>query len=158
MRTYLKVALMVAVLAVPVSNAAASDTVYVPLGSAGEIVVIDSDRDVIIERIGDVPDSHGLASAPGFGYLIAGSYAESRAASDIPPKPANMSAEEHEAHHARPPDQATESETVVGYLIAIQTGGEHGLGVVGLGRDHPLGECWGCGAVALVPRDLVVRG
>ena len=47
--------------------------VYVPVGGANEILVIDGDQDKVVGRIGDVTNAHGLAATPDGKYLVAGS-------------------------------------------------------------------------------------
>ena len=44
--------------------------VYVPVGGANEILVIDGDQDKVVGRIGDVINAHGLAATPGGKYLV----------------------------------------------------------------------------------------
>ncbi len=82
----------------PVAMAGAK--VYVPLGSAGEVLVIDSADDRIVATIGGLGDVHGLGAAAGGQYLVAGSYAETAPGETTPPaKPEAMSEDEHAAHH-----------------------------------------------------------
>ncbi|MBI4182997.1 MAG: YncE family protein [Proteobacteria bacterium] len=89
-------------LAAPLS-ALASELVYIPLGSAGEVLVVEAASGRAVRTIGDLPDVHGLALAAKGAYLVAGSYAEwPREAAGAPPKPATVSKDEHEAHHAKP--------------------------------------------------------
>jgi len=85
-------------------------TVYIPEGSAGEVLVVDTAADTVVGRIEGLPDVHGLGGAPGVRYLVAGSYAEtsSGAALDVA-KPAGVTESEHAAHHgagARSPSSA----------------------------------------------------
>lgn len=85
-------------------QAGAAERVYIPLGSAGEILVVDARTDRVVGRIGDVPDVHGLAATPDGRTLVAASYAETAAgAGSPPPKPAGMAEEDHEAHHRAAP-------------------------------------------------------
>ena len=91
---------LVAALVVAASSAMADTIIYVPLGSAGEVLAIDAASDRIVGKIAGLEEVHGLAGAPGGDYLVAGSFAETtpnRPA--IPPKPEGMSEEEHRAHH-----------------------------------------------------------
>lgn len=91
------VAAMVAMASAPAPAA----TVYVPLGSAGEVLIIDTETDSIRGGIGSLPDAHGLGGVPGTAYLVVGSYAESPPAGPAAiAKPAGVSDDEHAAHHA----------------------------------------------------------
>ena len=75
-------------------------TVYVPLGEAGEVMVMDAADDVSVGRISGLPAVHGLAGTPGWGYLVAGRYDERPAgAAALPPTPATMPPTGHEATH-----------------------------------------------------------
>jgi DNA-binding beta-propeller fold protein YncE len=70
--------------------------VYVPLGAANEILVIDADRDEVVGRIGDVTNAHGLAATPDGNYLVAGSMSLAPKDQKIPE---GMTVDEHNAHH-----------------------------------------------------------
>ena len=70
--------------------------VYVPLGDANEILVIDGDRDEVVGRIGDVTNAHGLAATPDGNYLVAASMSLAPKDQKIPK---GMTADEHNAHH-----------------------------------------------------------
>ncbi len=75
-------------------------TVYVPLGSADGILIIDGQEDKIIGRIDGVTNTHGLAATPGGEYLVAPSMlTTAQGESAIPPRPDGMSKDEHRAHH-----------------------------------------------------------
>jgi YVTN family beta-propeller protein len=101
--------------------AAAEELVYVPLGSAGEVLVIDAATDAIVGRIPDVPDSHGLAATPDGRFLIAGSFAETTPGeSEIPPKPAGMAESEHQAHHRKPGAAIGETPETISFLSIIR--------------------------------------
>ncbi|MBO9448275.1 MULTISPECIES: YncE family protein [unclassified Ruegeria] len=89
--------LSVAALTAPSLTLAA--TVFIPEGSADSVLVIDSETGKTVERLPRLVAVHGLAGAPGFKYLVAGSYAETEATT--PPKPEGMSEDEHAAHHAK---------------------------------------------------------
>ncbi|MEA3274092.1 MAG: YncE family protein [Pseudomonadota bacterium] len=75
--------------------------VYVPLGSANAIAVVDADADRVVAEIPEVNASHGLAVSWDGRYLVAGSLLE-HPKGDPPPKPKDMSEEEHASHHASP--------------------------------------------------------
>jgi len=85
------------------SSLSAEPFVYVPLGAHGTIAVIDADTGSVIESIAGVPAVHGLAATPDGRLLIAGSYTEREAGSAMPEKPADVSADDHAAHHAASP-------------------------------------------------------
>lgn len=75
----------------------AATTVYVPVGSANEVLVIDGEQDRVIGSIGDVTNVHGLAASATNGLLVAGSMSLMPQNQSIP---AGMSEDEHNAHHA----------------------------------------------------------
>ncbi len=54
----------------------ASPTVYIPLGSANQVIAVDAATDVIIASYPDVINAHGLVATPDGEYLIAGSLTE----------------------------------------------------------------------------------
>jgi hypothetical protein len=80
--------------------------VYVPLGSANEILVIDAERDEVVGRIGDVTNAHGLAAIADGNYLVAGSMSLAPKNQKIPE---GMSEDEHNAHHSSAEDQDTKA-------------------------------------------------
>lgn len=75
-------------------------TVYIPQGSAGEVLLVDTETDTAIGRLTGLPDIHGLGGVPGGRYLVAGSFAEGvpEGASAVA-KPEGVSATDHAAHH-----------------------------------------------------------
>lgn len=88
------------VLAVASGSSAQAASVYLPAGSAGEVLIVDTIKDAIVGRIVDVPHVHGLGGAAGAGFLVAGSYDEtSPGESPKVAKPSGVSEEEHAAHH-----------------------------------------------------------
>lgn len=114
--------LMIAALAAAASQAMARGTVYVPTGSAGEVLVIDADRDSVVGTIPGVKDVHGLAAAPGSGFLVGGMYAEiAPHDATLPPKPEGMPEEVHRAHHAAPAGTTAMGEGSVSFLSIIAT-------------------------------------
>ena len=72
--------LLAALIALSAREGAAETTVFVPLGVSGEVLVIDAIQDKVVGTIHDVPDTHGLAATPNGVSLVAGTYAEARAA------------------------------------------------------------------------------
>lgn len=88
-------------------TAAAAPTVYVPLGDANKIAVIDAATGQVTATHGDVINPHGLAVTPDGKRLVIGSNQERRPGqAAIPPKPAGMSEAEHLKHHQAPPPGA----------------------------------------------------
>jgi YVTN family beta-propeller protein len=102
MKNLAKTVAVAAVLSWPASAAIAQDVMYIPLGSTGEIVVIDTARDEVVGKIEGLPAVHGLAGTPDGDFLVAGSYDERDLGIKAPPKPEGVSEDEHAAHHAKP--------------------------------------------------------
>jgi DNA-binding beta-propeller fold protein YncE len=73
--------------------------VYMPLGAANAIAVVDADSDRVIAKIPGVINSHGLAITPDGSTIVAGSLTE-LSGTELPAKPEQMSTEEHRAHHS----------------------------------------------------------
>ncbi|MDT8376752.1 MAG: beta-propeller fold lactonase family protein [Mariprofundaceae bacterium] len=78
--------------------------VYMPMGNANEIVVVDADKGEVVARISGVINSHGLAVTPDGSTIVAGSLTE-LANGELPVKPEQMSSDEHRAHHGRTEQQ-----------------------------------------------------
>jgi len=112
--------LLLVTLLVGMSPAVQAATVYVPLGSANGIAVIDADKDRVVAMIPGVLNVHALAVTPDGKYLVAGSIAE-RPAGAAPPRPKGVSEEEHRAHHAPPKAGATLATPGTLYLIDAKT-------------------------------------
>lgn len=85
----------------------AATKVYVPLGSANEIIIIKGDQDRVIDKIIDVSNAHGLAVTPDGKYLIAASMSLAPRNQEAP---AGVSEDDHNAHHANSDSQAVESD------------------------------------------------
>ncbi len=116
-------AALVAVAYLAVQPAAAEEIVYVPLGGAGEVLVIDAADDSIRGRIAGVPESHGLAATPDGKLLIAGSFAEvTPEQATLSPKPAGVSEEDHQAHHQQsgPATAAPTEDDGISLLTVLQ--------------------------------------
>lgn len=81
-------------------GSAQAATVYIPEGSAGEVLIVDTETDTAIGRLSGLPDIHGLGGTPRGRYLVAGSFAEGApdGATAIA-KPEGVSAADHAAHH-----------------------------------------------------------
>ncbi len=93
-------ALAGSVLGLAAASGAPADEVYVPLGGAGKVLVVDAASDRPEGTIAGVPAAHGLAVTPDGRFLVVGSFAE-REPGAAPPKPEGMSQEEHAAHHPK---------------------------------------------------------
>lgn len=113
-------ALGLAALGAGAVSAAASDVLYVPLGGAGEVVVIDTDRDAVVTRIAGLPAVHGLAGTPDGRFLIAGSYQEREPGADMPSRPSSVSEEEHAAHHGAPSATSQDGGSAVSTVSVVQ--------------------------------------
>jgi YVTN family beta-propeller protein len=87
---------------VSLGSAAVANPVYIPLGDANSILIVDSADDRVAARIDDVPGVHGLAMMPDGRHLIAGSMDERPSGATAPDKPDEVSEEEHAAHHPQP--------------------------------------------------------
>lgn len=95
-------------------------TVYIPEGSAGEILVVDSDTGAVKARWTGLEAIHGLAGVPGAKYLVAGSYTEvAKDEAMAPEKPEGVSQSEHEAHHARKAANAMPKDAAVSILTIL---------------------------------------
>ncbi len=123
----------------------ADPLVYVPLGATGRVVVIDAAKDEVVDTIAGLPAVHGLAATPGGRFLIAGSFTERAAGTAAPEKPADVSPDDHAAHHASPPAD-TGGGSVVSTVSIVRTsdgsvvrrtdvpGAVHHVAVTGDGR------------------------
>ncbi|MEG3618695.1 YncE family protein [Magnetovibrio sp. PR-2] len=99
----------------------AGSKVYVPMGSADEVIVIDTDQDKIVGSIKAVTESHGLAGSSDGKFLIAGSLDEFDPDSQTPPKPTAVSQDDHDAHHASDSPTAMNGNGAVSFLSIIRT-------------------------------------
>lgn len=104
-----------------VSAAAAKRLVYIPLGGAAKVVVVDVAKGAIVREIKGLPAVHGLAATPDGRFLIAGSFKERDAKAGAPKKPAGISKNEHEEHHAKTPKGAAMSPTAISTITVVQT-------------------------------------
>ncbi len=101
--------------------AAAGEVVYIPLGSAGRIVVVDVKQDRVVDHIEGLLAVHGLAGTPDGRFLVAGSFEEREPGAAVPEKPTGMSEDEHAAHHARPAEETPGSDTAVSAISIVST-------------------------------------
>jgi len=104
------------------SVTSAAPTVYIPLGTANEIVIVDAADDKVIDTVGDIVNPHGLAATPDGKYVVAGSNREvSPDQAALPPKPAGMSEEEHSLHHNMPTAAASQSGVGMSHVAIVET-------------------------------------
>ena len=116
-----KTLFLLAAFAAGVSPALAGTTVYVPLGSAGEVLVIDAGTDTIAGTIAGTEAAHGLAGIAGGKYLVAGSLEEaSPDSSAVPAKPEGVSEDAHRAHHANPAAPTAAKPASVSFVSVIR--------------------------------------
>ncbi len=90
----------------------AGSLMYVPMGNANDIAIIDLETDSVVARIDELENAHGLSASPNSEYLVAGSMKSMEAdTSSNPDKPAAVSEAEHAAHHSggESPSSAKES-------------------------------------------------
>jgi len=73
---------LIVALAVVSSNLLASPTVYIPLGSANQVIAVDAANDKITTTYTGVGNPHGLVATPDGEHLIAGSLQETPLKSD----------------------------------------------------------------------------
>lgn len=94
--------------------------VYIPDGTAGEVLIVDTTTDTMVGRISGLPSIHGLGGATGVPYLVAGSYDET-SADEAPAvdKPAGVSEDEHAAHHGAGARSASSASGAVSVLTII---------------------------------------
>lgn len=78
MNRTLRHALMIAGLCLPIAGMAGT-TVYIPLGSANEVIAVDAVSHKIVAQYPGVENPHGLVATPDGEYLVAGSLAETPA-------------------------------------------------------------------------------
>lgn len=106
------------------SRAAAEPIVYIPLGGAGEILVVDAGSDKVLRTIAGTPDVHGLAGSAAGRVLVAGRYSDAEPGEvAVPPKPAGMSEAEHRAHHPARAKPAAKGRKGVSFVSIIRGDG-----------------------------------
>ena len=101
------------------SMAAKHEKVYIPLGSADQILVVDADSNKIVDKIEKIQAVHGLAATPDGRYLIAGSFQERD--EKLPSKPSGVTEDEHAAHHAPKTGSTTEDDQSISTVSIIDT-------------------------------------
>jgi len=103
-----------------VAAGAAERLVYVPLGSAAKVVIVDVQKSAVVREIKDLPAVHGLAGTPDGRFLIAGSYDERPAQAGTSKKPAGVSEKDHQAHHAKRPEGARNEDAVLSTVSIVE--------------------------------------
>lgn len=101
-------------------SAGAGERAYIPLGSAGEVAIIDTGTDTVIGRIGGLAAVHGLAATPDGQVLIAGSFDERKPNGGAPARPSGVSEEEHAAHHGGGPAGAAKEEAAISTVSVVR--------------------------------------
>ncbi len=71
-----KSVLSISFLIILLGTAHAKDVVYVSLGTAGEVQIIDPAQDRVVGTLKQIPDVHGLAVTPNGKFIVAGSLNE----------------------------------------------------------------------------------
>ncbi|MDT8384145.1 MAG: beta-propeller fold lactonase family protein [Gammaproteobacteria bacterium] len=96
---------------------------YVPTGTANDLVIIDLNTDKVTGRIPELENAHGLAASPNSDYLVAGSMQPiGTGVVSGATKPSAVSEAEHAAHHAAgSPESGT---TTPSYVSIVHP--EHG--------------------------------
>ena len=97
----------------------AGTMVYMPLGDAHEIAVVNANKHKVVSRIPGVVNSHGLAAVPDSSIIVAGSLTE--ISEQAPDKPETISEAEHLAHHRTPDDPQSIENMTGGILYVVST-------------------------------------
>jgi DNA-binding beta-propeller fold protein YncE len=121
MNIWTHIGLVASALGLTIAQAEAG-TAYVPLGTAGEVIVIDTSTDTVIGTIPGLEQAHGLGGTPASPYLAAGSFAEvAPGAVTLGPAPEGMTEDEHAAHHTPPVDRpAAEAHAPISILTVLR--------------------------------------
>jgi DNA-binding beta-propeller fold protein YncE/YHS domain-containing protein len=120
MKIQMKSAISVFLTVLLSSTTTMATTVYIPDGSAGEVIVVDADTGAVKQRITGLEAIHGLAGSPGVKYLVAGSYSEiSKTEAEAIAKPEGVSQDEHAAHHAKPAAGAMPKNAAISILTIL---------------------------------------
>ncbi len=142
-------------LALGTQTALAEPLVYVPLGGENKIVAVDAAKDEIVDTITGLPAVHGLAGTPDGRFLIAGSFETRALGGEAVAKPADVSEDEHAAHHGAASADGKNAIAEVSTISVVRRadgsvvrridvpGAVHHVGVSGDGRfavvTHPNG-------------------
>ena len=109
--------IVIAAIAMGSTASAASERLFVPMGGENSVLVVDAGKNAVVDRFGDIPNTHGLAMAAG--YLVAGEYAE-REKGAAPAKPEEMTQDEHAAHHAGATPKTDAVEQSISFLTLFR--------------------------------------
>jgi len=100
MKTFIGVMFLIST---TMAAAQAAPTVYIPLGTANEIAIVDAASSKVTGTITGLVNPHGLAATPDGGLLVAGSNQEQQPGqAPVPPRPEGMTEAEHLSHHQAP--------------------------------------------------------
>jgi len=101
--------------------AVAAPYVYIPVGNAGQIQVVDVATGEIIDTYDGLEAVHGLAGTPDGKFLVAGSYSEREMGSTAPQRPASVSAEDHAVHHpAKASDRVKPDDNMISTVTILR--------------------------------------
>ena len=101
------------------ASASSAPTVYIPLGEANQVQVIDAAAERVTGVVEGIDNAHGLAITPDGRHLVAGSYKElPPGTEDAPPRPEGVSEAEHEKHHAKP-EQTIPAQAGTSYVSIV---------------------------------------
>ena len=121
MRAIAKASVLLGLVLSCAATAAEDGVVYVPEGSANQILVLDQASGDMLRRIEGVPEVHGLSVTPDGRFLVAGSFAESAVEGGAPPpKPDGVSADEHATHHAMSAREPQQEPAMVSYVSIVR--------------------------------------
>jgi len=120
-RTFTVTVLAGALLLGAVAAGAAERLVYIPLGSAGKVLVVDARTNAVVREIKALPAVHGLAGTPDGRFLIAGNYDERDARGDAARKPAGISEKDHQAHHAKRAEGTQNENAMLSTVSVVST-------------------------------------
>lgn len=96
--------------------------VYVPVGNANQVLVINAKTDEIAGAVSGTEAAHGLAAAPARKLLIVGSYTETDdGASGAPAKPKDMAEDDHAAHHVKKSETLLKEKDSKSFVTVIRT-------------------------------------
>ncbi len=116
----MSVAIVAASFAAATQTAIAGEVAYVPLGSDNKLVIVDIKSDKVTGAISGLQAVHGLAKTPDGKFLIAGSYEGREPSAKKIAKPTGVSADEHAAHHAKPPKGAIKPGSEISTLSVVK--------------------------------------
>ena len=121
-RKQIPVFAMASFLAIGLPNYSDAANVYIPLGKANGIAVVDVDSNRVIKEIGGVVNSHGLAATPDGRFLVASSMTDFEKGQHLPTKPTAMSEADHQSHHGAATGHATPMKGKrISYITLIHT-------------------------------------